>query len=150
MNAQNSAGDSALTVGASNGAQRATLELLVAHGAWRGHQNKAGDSAVMAAVKRAGMRFRSSVKVFLDGVDQDMESCVSTVKALVALKCPVNAQDANGDTPLIVAASIGLVDLVVELLRSNARTDLRNRKGRIALDAAKAHGHDKVVSLLGG
>ena len=104
----------------------------------------------MVAVKNGAMGFRSSVKVYVDGVDQNMELSVSTVNALVALGCPVDAQDAEGDTPLIVAARIGLVDLVAALVQSNSRTDLRNRKGQTALEVAQANGHDTVVSLLRG
>ena len=143
INAQNAAGDTAWTAGAANHAQHPTLSLLARSGARTNHRNGSGESAVTVAVKK---RAKPRTVHFASAEQQE----VSTVKALLALGSPVNEQDADGNTPLIVASCAGEVELVVELLRYKARKDLPNLNGQTALDAAKANQHDKVVSVLEG
>lgn len=138
VDAQNATGDTALTTAAANLAANATLRLLADSGAWTGQKNTAGESAVTIAVKQIVGQM-----VHYPGADEEH---ASTVRTLLALGCPVNEQDANGDTPLIVAARAGEVKVVEELLRHKARKDLRNRAGETALDAAKAN----VISALDG
>ena len=60
----------------------------------------------------------------------------------------VNARDAFGRTPLIIAASQGHTYIVRILLEQGADPSVRDSVGTTALIAAEARGYDRIVSLL--
>ncbi len=72
------------------------------------------------------------------------------IKMLIEAGADVNAPSAIYDTttPLIVAAAVGLDQVVDLLLKSGANKDHRNDKGKTALDYARQFNHQKVVNLL--
>ena len=58
------------------------------------------------------------------------------VRDLIAHGADVNVADANGRTPLMMAAMQGWADVVRELLAAHAAVNARDREGRVALDYA--------------
>ena len=56
----------------------------------------------------------------------------------------------NGQTPLMVAATLGDMEIVWLLLDAKADPNLRDNSGRSALDLARARDQHDVVGLLGG
>ncbi|HZI05302.1 MAG TPA: ankyrin repeat domain-containing protein, partial [Archangium sp.] len=59
-----------------------------------------------------------------------------------------NPFDAEGRTPLMVAAQSGREDLVQCLLAGGADPSLTDRIGETALGKAAAHGHARIATLL--
>lgn len=76
----------------------------------------------------------------------------SGVVAAVALHlrrgAPVNGRDANGRTPLILAATRGHAEVCRLLLDAGADINLQGSDGRNAFAAAQSRGHAPVVALL--
>jgi ankyrin repeat protein len=66
----------------------------------------------------------------------------------LAAGAPVDGRDAQGRTPLMVAAEAGQTDMVRQLLRADADTRLVDDAGRTALHWAQRAGRDEVVRLL--
>jgi uncharacterized protein len=60
----------------------------------------------------------------------------------------VDPIDAYENTPLILAAKSGQLDVVRLLLDRGANPGMRDQSGRTALDAARAQGHMDIVKLL--
>ena len=61
----------------------------------------------------------------------------------------VNAQDADGDTPLHSASLRGHKKMVESFLAHKADPNLRNSRGRTPADEALRRGHEEIVLLLG-
>lgn len=59
-----------------------------------------------------------------------------------------NVGDANGDTPLIIAASIGFEEAASQMLRRGAKVDASNRRGETALTIAVQQRQPRLVELL--
>lgn len=59
----------------------------------------------------------------------------------------INKPDEDGDTPLHHAASQGRRSFVKFLLDNNAKTDIRNKEGKTALDLAKEHDRFEVLDV---
>ena len=59
-----------------------------------------------------------------------------------------NVGDANGDTPLIIAARIGFEDAARTLLKYRANVDATNRRGETALIVAVQQRQPRMVELL--
>ena len=70
------------------------------------------------------------------------------VRKLLAAGPDINAQNAFGDTALIMASQAGASDVVDLLLKAGAKRSLRNRDGQAAADAALARGFDRIASLI--
>ncbi|MGZ3460340.1 MAG: ankyrin repeat domain-containing protein [Archangium sp.] len=70
------------------------------------------------------------------------------VEALLASGADPNPFDAEGRTPLMLAAEKGLEALVQCLLAGGADPILTDRLGESALLKAAAHGHGRVAALL--
>jgi uncharacterized protein len=59
-----------------------------------------------------------------------------------------NIGDSNGDTPMMIAASIGFEEAATQMLRRGARVDAANRRGETALTVAVQQRQPRVVELL--
>jgi uncharacterized protein len=69
--------------------------------------------------------------------EADRESAKQIVLELLKAGADINAQDRNGETPLILAAMGGEVDLVRLFISHGADVNVRDREGRSALDRAR-------------
>ena len=70
------------------------------------------------------------------------------VQSLIKARANVNARNKNGDTPLIVAALNGHINIVQELLYADANIDMQNKSGNTALIIASRHGNHEIASQL--
>jgi ankyrin repeat protein len=61
---------------------------------------------------------------------------------------PVDVQDPDGNTPLMLAAYHGQVDTVRALVERGADVDLRNQRNQAPVAGALFKGEDEVVRLL--
>jgi uncharacterized protein len=59
-----------------------------------------------------------------------------------------NIGDSNGDTPMMIAASIGFEEAATQMLRRGARVDATNRRGETALTVAVQQRQPRLVELL--
>ena len=67
---------------------------------------------------------------------------------LLARGADPNVADANGDTPLTLAAGIGFEEAAAYMLAKGARVDSINRRGETALAIAVQQRHPRMVELL--
>ena len=74
--------------------------------------------------------------------------CFENVKALLVQKADVNCRDESGNTPIILGAASGQVNLVEELITYGANILKTNTDGKTALDIAREVGDDQVISLV--
>jgi ankyrin repeat protein len=73
----------------------------------------------------------------------------SVVRVLASLGADVNASCKRGWTPLMMmAARMGHVEVVAELLKAGALPKARLPDGRTALALARSNGHKAIVALL--
>ncbi|ABZ93685.1 Ankyrin-repeat protein [Leptospira biflexa serovar Patoc strain 'Patoc 1 (Ames)'] len=71
------------------------------------------------------------------------------VRELISLGCDIDRGDSmEGQTPLILAARDGSLEIVKILLENKANPLLKNKKGETALSLAIENGHQKIVDLL--
>jgi ankyrin repeat protein len=68
--------------------------------------------------------------------------------ALVKGGLAVDAQDAKGNTLLMLAAYHGKAETVAMLLKARATVDLRNAKGQTPLGGVAFKGHVEIATLL--
>ncbi len=74
----------------------------------------------------------------------DLESA----KLLIESGAPINRQDPEGETPLMIAASIGMDNVVSLLLKHGAKKNLKDKSGRTARTRALSGGKINTASLL--
>ena len=67
---------------------------------------------------------------------------------LLSSDCDVNAEDVNGDTPLMAAAGEGRYLAMEKLMEKGAKKDKQNLKGHSALHKAAEKGFTKAVEKL--
>ena len=96
-----------------------------------------------APVDRTDARITPLVKAVLG--DQ-----VEMAKFLIAKGADVNHVDGNGMTPLLYAASIdfGTARMIDMLLASGARSDMKTKEGKTALDLARQYKHTHLIPSL--
>ena len=73
---------------------------------------------------------------------------LGAVRERIAAGADVNARDAYGSTPLVIAATFGHAGAVEALVDAGASLDLTNAEGSTALHAAAFLGREEVVRLL--
>lgn len=71
----------------------------------------------------------------------------SAAKALLAKKAEVNAQDAKGNTALILAVREGHTGIAEMLLLNKAKISIKDQEGKTAYDYAKETKRKEVLSL---
>jgi len=91
-----------------------------------------------------GVNNRGETAVFAAATGNKPEA----LAMLVVVGCGLDGVNAKGMTPLIRAAQVGAVDSVRWLLERTCRTDVRDVRGRSALDWARANRREAVVKLL--
>ncbi|ESL06313.1 ankyrin repeat protein, partial [Trypanosoma rangeli SC58] len=69
---------------------------------------------------------------------------LSPVVALLK-KVEINSTDREGNTPLLLAAAAGQIEIVEHLLANGADASVRNRRGMTAVMAAAFAGHDHIA-----
>jgi len=96
-----------------------------------------------APVDRTDARITPLVKAVLG--DQ-----VEMAKFLISKGADVNHVDGNGMTPLLYAASIdfGSPAMIDMLLKAGARTDMKTKEGKTALDLARQYHHTHLIPSL--
>jgi Ankyrin repeats (3 copies) len=105
------------------------------------------DVAALERVVRQGAN-PNARDVFGDPVLLDVRD-PTMVAALVRLGADVDVRHReDGDTPLIRAARMGLVDVVRVLLAAHADTNAKTTRDETALSEAVRGGHEDVVALL--
>ncbi len=97
-----------------------------------------------APVDRTDARITPLVKAVLG--DQ-----VEMARFLISKGAGVNHVDGNGMTPLLYAASIdfGSSAMIDMLLKAGARTDMKTKDGKTALDLARQYKHTHLIASLG-
>jgi uncharacterized protein len=73
---------------------------------------------------------------------------LSLIQTLLEFGADPNAQDAEGNTFLLIAAEQGYTTAIPALLKHQATIDLANQEGWTPLIAAAAAGHEKIVQML--
>jgi ankyrin repeat protein len=73
---------------------------------------------------------------------------IKTVRILLELHVPVNAQSTEGLTALAEAAIAGEADILTLLLRAGADPAIKDGEGKSALDLAVRQGHDAAAAIL--
>jgi len=96
-----------------------------------------------APVDRTDARITPLVKAVLG--DQ-----VEMAKFLISKGADVNHVDGNGMTPLLYAASIdfGSPAMIDMLLKAGARTDMKTKEGKTALELARQYKHTHLIPSL--
>jgi ankyrin repeat protein len=98
-----------------------------------------------APVDRTDARITPLVKAVLG--DQ-----VEMARFLISKGADVNHVDGNGMTPLLYAASIdfGSPAMIDMLLKAGARTDMKTKEGKTALELAQRYNHTHLLASLNG
>lgn len=118
-----------LILAAYNG-HTTVVEFLLGAGAEINAQDGGGYTALMYACKRS---FDETAQFLLkNGADVNLRS------------------KKKGVTALMIAAALGNVKMVSELLDQGANTDIKDRFGATAAVLAKKRGHTEVVDLIEG
>ena len=73
---------------------------------------------------------------------------VDTARYLLAKDARVDHPAPNSQTPLMLAAGAGKLDMVKMLIDEQASRKLRDRDGRTAAEIAAAKGHKKIVEYM--
>jgi len=151
VNARAEINDTPLII-AARGGRVELLRFLLERGADVNFRNKPGQTALLAATDRLGDSSGSPPVVEMLGADKD-----KATEILVAAGGDVDASDNDGNTPLILAAQYGRVDLSRFLLAHGANVDFQNKSGESALMAAAgirgtysstSADRDKVIEIL--
>lgn len=144
---------------AVEGEQNAIARLLLAHGATADSLD-AAPSPLHEAVRHANFEMvrsllahdasprasRGVLNVAVAGLPP--QQCEAMVELLCSSGADVNAGDADGDTPLHVAAIMNNVACVRVLMSLGADPGITNRNGQRPRDLAMERGHVEIAELL--
>lgn len=125
--------------------RREVVELLIRKGAKVNARSRDGSTPLHKAIvwfagTRRGHRALTS--------EAEITSMMGVVKLLLAGGADVNAADASGVTPLILAASSGQKDLVELLLARGAAVNAKDQEGAGALYVATVMDQLNIAELL--
>ena len=109
-------------------------KILLEHGAKKDFLNKGDNPPLFQVIGRSYKPSNCPV--------------VEPVKFAIELGANVNYQIGNGDTPLMIAAEVGNIEVAKYLISKGAKKDLKNKKGLKAVDIAKKMKFDDLVSIL--
>ncbi len=73
---------------------------------------------------------------------------LDSAKLLVSAGAPINRQDPEGETPLMIAAGTGMNEMVSILLKHGAKKNLKDKSGRTARARALSSGRIDTAALL--
>lgn len=76
------------------------------------------------------------------------EPPLDIIEVLIKFKAPLNAQHEGGSTPLHLVAFWGCAPAAKLLVEAGARMDVKNAKGRTALEVAALYGNKQVAEYL--
>ena len=110
-----------------------------------------GTTPLMGASVKADLRTLAASVTDKSTMGQLMTSRadhVEVVKLLLNAEADINAQDNDGATALMLAASAGHIDIVKLLLEAKADVKPKNKRGSTALQVALQKGHNNIVGLL--
>ena len=80
----------------------------------------------------------------------DKRKNLAKVSRLIELGANLDAQGPDGRTALHYAARVDSAEVAVLLLVSGANDRIYDNEGRLAVDIARAHGHERTTQLLRG
>lgn len=80
-------------------------------------------------------------------IESERTAPQTIVRALIGHGADVNATDADGKTPLMMAAMQGWTAVVMDLLTRRAAVNARDHEGRLAIDYADPGDHE-IIKLL--
>ncbi|MBR6976319.1 MAG: ankyrin repeat domain-containing protein, partial [Ottowia sp.] len=118
------------------------------------------DTAVFSSRRRAMQFAAACVLLFISAcvlvyrlgiLERPQPAPARTVQGSVddALRdVDINKRDANGQTPLMLAAEAGDIERVRRLIAVGAKLDDADKQGNTALSLAQAAGHKDIVKML--
>jgi ankyrin repeat protein len=155
-----------LFLAAYSGNAEVLPELLAAGASLNGEMTLIGTSnsdAISGAVRHAYLDVAETLVKLGAPVDRTDARITPLVKAvlgdqvemarfLISKGADVNHVDGNGMTPLLYAASIdfGSSAMIDMLLKAGARTDMKTKEGKTALDLARQYKHTHLIESLSG
>jgi len=77
-----------------------------------------------------------------------MNTSYSVIKDVISQGIYINKKDSNGNTALIIAATLNKVDLVKLLLENDAEADVKSNNGLELIDSIFTLGYKEVLELL--
>ena len=81
-------------------------------------------------------------------MNQVCDGKISAVEKYIVDMNDINAGDGNNDTPLLIAARKGYIDIVKLLIKNGAKINIQDDYGDTALHAATFNGHKDIVKFL--
>lgn len=156
-NATNPQGQPALLLAVREGSPRVTRALLAHPELKPDAPNAFGETALMMAALRGD--FALAQRLYAMGASIDRAGWTplhyaasgpdaAIVRWLLELRSPIDVRAPNGNTPLMMAAGYGLIDVADELLALGANPALRNAAGLDAAEFARRAGRDRLAQRL--
>lgn len=142
---------------ASYGGQVAIIDEMIKQGLDVNSKDGNGDTPLILA---AAYGRKNAVKYLLQrGADPSIKGCygrtalhagndVAIIEILLSSGVHIDTKDADGNTPLIMAAASANVDAVNYLLTKGADQDVKGRLGRNTLHAAAQGGNVAIVETM--
>jgi cytohesin len=124
------------------------IELLADAGADLDARDQSGSTALHLVVNLSVWDCRDAPDGETMFFEEETQMAAAIARALLSKGASIDLQDADGNTPLHLAASAGNLKLVQLLVQQGARTDVTNHHHRTASMLAKRNGHTEIVSYL--
>jgi ankyrin repeat protein len=156
-NAMNPQGHPALYLAVRDGSPRVTQALLAHPQLKPDARNAFGETALMMAALRGDFALAQRLYAMGAAIDQPgwtplhyaaSGPDVAIVRWLLELRSPIDVRAPNGNTPLMMAAGYGLIDVAEELLALGANPTLRNAAGLDAAEFARRAGRERLAQRL--
>lgn len=156
-NAMGPQGQPALYLAVREGSARVTQALLAHRQLKPDTPNAFGETPLMMAALRGDFALAQRLHAMGAAVDRPgwtplhyaaSGPDVAIVRWLLELRSPIDVRAPNGNTPLMMAAGYGLIDVADELLARGANPTLRNAAGLDAAEFARRGGRDRLAQRL--